>query len=242
VFWGEKKPWVERGGSLRKYPVLKNELILCPDHWGVRLAPNFVNHLLMLFYYGVHKKSHISRHLLSWPPLGIWTMKVPRTPYNCHTFALPLCRSIQQTAPHPPNCRGLSAKSAIHRSVTHSQGVCRHTVQAGQGGGWGQQAAQAIQAQQLRGSGQKGGWYLYLYFSYLTKVGNRCSEQEASKKKLLTYYVQVRILGLRPKMTPPPNPPSSPPRLIKRVSICSESKQLSANTVLLPIKLMPEEL
>jgi hypothetical protein len=37
--------------------VPKYELIFCPDHTGgVRLAPNFVNHLAMLFNYGVHQK------------------------------------------------------------------------------------------------------------------------------------------------------------------------------------------
>jgi hypothetical protein len=59
VFWGEKRPWVERGGSIRKYPVPKNELIFCPDHWGGPFGPKFCEHLVMLFDDGVHlKKSH----------------------------------------------------------------------------------------------------------------------------------------------------------------------------------------
>ena len=69
VFWGEKRPWVERGGSLRKYSCQKMNWYSAQTTGGVRLAPNFVNHLLMLFHYGVHQKSHISRPLLIWPPL-----------------------------------------------------------------------------------------------------------------------------------------------------------------------------
>jgi hypothetical protein len=40
----------------------------------------------------------------------------------------------------------------------------------------------------------------------------------------------------------PPQIPSLTPRTIKRVSVCSEFKQLSACTVLVSIDLMPEEL
>ena len=34
VFWGEKRPWVECGGSIRKHSVPNFELDFCPDHWG----------------------------------------------------------------------------------------------------------------------------------------------------------------------------------------------------------------
>jgi len=37
VFWGEKRPWVECDGSIRKHsvPEFANfELDFCPDHWG----------------------------------------------------------------------------------------------------------------------------------------------------------------------------------------------------------------
>jgi hypothetical protein len=34
VFLGEKRPWVECGGSICKHSVPKFELDFCPDHWG----------------------------------------------------------------------------------------------------------------------------------------------------------------------------------------------------------------
>ena len=52
----------------------------------------------------------------------------------------------------------------------------------------------------------------------------------------------VHVLGLRPKMTPPPNPLSWSSTLIKRVSNCLESKQLSACTVLMPNNAIFDEL
>ena len=36
----------------------------------VLLAPDFMNHLVVSFKHGLHQKSHIPGHLLSWPPLG----------------------------------------------------------------------------------------------------------------------------------------------------------------------------
>jgi hypothetical protein len=35
VFWGEKRPWVECGGSIRKHSVPNFELGFCTDRWGV---------------------------------------------------------------------------------------------------------------------------------------------------------------------------------------------------------------
>jgi len=52
----------------------------------------------------------------------------------------------------------------------------------------------------------------------------------------------VSILGLRPKMSPPLQTPFLTPTLIKRVSICSAFKQLSACTVLMPNNVIPDEL
>jgi len=57
----------------------------------------------------------------------------------------------------------------------------------------------------------------------------------------------VHFLGLRPKI-PPPSPPTplpDPPHyptLMKRVSTCSEFKELSACTVLMPNIAIPDEL
>ena len=95
VFWVEKRPWVERGGSLRKYSCQKMNWYSAQTTGGVRLAPNFVNHLLMLFHYGVHQKSHIFRHLLCWPPLVKWlnqevvqTQKPPKSTKVKNTLLL----------------------------------------------------------------------------------------------------------------------------------------------------------
>ena len=41
----------------------------------VLLAPNFMNHLVISFKHDLYQKSHISGHLLCWPPL--------RVPYKC---------------------------------------------------------------------------------------------------------------------------------------------------------------
>ena len=38
----------------------------------VLLAPNFINHLVISYKHYLHQKSHMSGHLLSWPPLTLW--------------------------------------------------------------------------------------------------------------------------------------------------------------------------
>jgi len=56
VFWGEKRPWVERGGSLHKYSVPKNKLIFCPDHWGGPFRPKLCGpSTYLMLYYGVQE-------------------------------------------------------------------------------------------------------------------------------------------------------------------------------------------
>ena len=34
VLLGEKRPWVECGGSIREHSVPKFQFDFCPDHWG----------------------------------------------------------------------------------------------------------------------------------------------------------------------------------------------------------------
>ena len=59
VFWGEKRPWVERGGSLRKYSVPKNELLCCPDHWGGPFGPKLCEPFTyVILIWCASKKSH----------------------------------------------------------------------------------------------------------------------------------------------------------------------------------------
>jgi len=62
--------------------------ISVPTTGLVLLAPNFMNHLVISFKHDLHQKSHISGHLLCWPPLVFLAWKSPnvRCVYICiHT-------------------------------------------------------------------------------------------------------------------------------------------------------------
>jgi len=61
--------WLGCGGSIRENPVPNLDCDSAQATGEVRLTPNFANHLVMLFKYGLHQKSHIPGLLLSQPPL-----------------------------------------------------------------------------------------------------------------------------------------------------------------------------
>jgi len=62
--------WLGCGGSIRENPVPNLDCDSAQATGEVRLTPNFANHLVMLFKYGLHQKSHIPGLLLSQPPLA----------------------------------------------------------------------------------------------------------------------------------------------------------------------------
>jgi len=61
--------WLGCGGSIRENPVPNLDCDSAQATGEVRLTPSFANHLVMLFKYGLHQKSHIPGLLLSQPPL-----------------------------------------------------------------------------------------------------------------------------------------------------------------------------
>jgi len=61
--------WLGCGGSIRENPVPNLDCDSAQATGEVRLTPNFANHLIMLFKYGLHQKSHIPGLLLIQPPL-----------------------------------------------------------------------------------------------------------------------------------------------------------------------------
>ena len=61
--------WLGYGGSIRENPVPNLDCDSAQATGEVRLTPNFANHLVMLFKYGLHQKSRIPGLLLSQPPL-----------------------------------------------------------------------------------------------------------------------------------------------------------------------------
>jgi len=61
--------WLGCGGSIRGNPVPNLDCDSAQATGEVRLTPSFANHLVMLFKYGLHQKSHIPGLLLSQPPL-----------------------------------------------------------------------------------------------------------------------------------------------------------------------------
>jgi len=80
-----------------------------------------------------------------------------------------------------------------------------------------------------------------------TKRGNQNQNTERWRIKyikclLKTIFQTVTCKCWASGPTPPPNPPSWPSTLIKRVLICLEFKHLAAYTVLMPSNLIPAEL
>jgi len=69
VFWGEKRPWVECGGSIRKHLVPKFELDFCPAHWGSPLGLKLHETSSYVIKYELHRKKTCSGLLLRRPPL-----------------------------------------------------------------------------------------------------------------------------------------------------------------------------
>jgi len=76
-----------------------------------------------------------------------------------------------------------------------------------------------------------------VYILYTTVWLPTVPMQEGTNKKAWQSCVNF---GPPAQNTPPPNPPSWPPTLMKRVSICSEFKQLSACTAFMPNNAKPE--
>ena len=66
--------WLGCGGSIRGNPVPNLDCDSAQATGEVRLTPSFANHLVMLFKYGLHQKSHIPGLLLSQLPLVNYTM------------------------------------------------------------------------------------------------------------------------------------------------------------------------
>ena len=64
--------WLGCGGSIRENPVPNLDCDSAQATGEVRLTPNFANHLVMLFKYGLHQKSRIPGLLLSQPPLDFF--------------------------------------------------------------------------------------------------------------------------------------------------------------------------
>ena len=85
LFWDENRSCLGRGGLLCGNSEPNFELDFCPDHWG--LATNFMNHLVILFKHNFYQSSHISKHLLRWPPLAFsaWKSLNIRS-YTVHSY------------------------------------------------------------------------------------------------------------------------------------------------------------
>jgi len=56
LFWDEKRLCLGSGGLNCENSVPKFERESHPDHWGGRLTPNFVDHLVMFIKHGLHQK------------------------------------------------------------------------------------------------------------------------------------------------------------------------------------------
>ena len=96
VFWGEKMLWLGCGGSIRENPVPNLDCDSAQATGEVRLTPNFANHLVMLFKYGLHQKSHIPGLLLGQPPLKFCNRIIRPNLFNTVKYALNTIRHITQ--------------------------------------------------------------------------------------------------------------------------------------------------
>ena len=79
LFWDEKGPWLGRGGLYCGIQCQNLNWISVPTTGLVLLAPNFVNHLVISFKHDLHQNSHITGHLLSWPPVVLYAYFVFNT-------------------------------------------------------------------------------------------------------------------------------------------------------------------
>ena len=62
--------WLGCGGSIRENPVPNLDCDSAQATGEVRLTPNFANHVVMLFEYGLHQKKSHSRTFAQSAPSG----------------------------------------------------------------------------------------------------------------------------------------------------------------------------
>jgi len=86
--------WLGCGGSIRENPVPNLDCDSAQATGEVRLTPNFANHLVMLFKYGLHQKSHIPGLLLGQPPLKFCNRIIRPNLFNTVKYALNTIRRI----------------------------------------------------------------------------------------------------------------------------------------------------
>ena len=66
--------WLGCGGSIRENPVPNLDCDSAQATGEVRLTPNFANHVVMLFEYGLHQKKSHSRTFAQSAPSGLFLL------------------------------------------------------------------------------------------------------------------------------------------------------------------------